>query len=229
MENVDILTALGGGILSFLSPCILPMVPVYLAALAGADFLDPEKVSSIKRSRFFLHSLSFVLGFTVIFAGLGALAGLTGTFISPDSVAVRCGTGSILVLLGIFMLLAARFPQLNFEKRLHFSAVNEGYARSFLTGAAFTFAWTPCVSPILGSILTLSLASETVWQGSSLLLVYSLGLGIPFLIIGLALGSALPILRRITRFTIWFYILGGIALITVGALILTGNLNLITI
>ncbi|MEL7562137.1 cytochrome c biogenesis protein CcdA [Dehalogenimonas sp. 4OHTPN] len=229
MENVDILTAFGGGILSFLSPCVLPMVPVYLAALAGADFLDPEKVHSLKRSRFFLHSLSFVLGFTVVFAGLGALAGLTGTFISPDSAAVRWGTGSLLLLLGAYMLAATRFPQLNFEKRLHISAGTGNYARSFLTGAIFTFAWTPCVSPILGSILTLSLASETVWQGSGLLLVYSLGLGIPFLAIGLAIGSALPLLRRITRFTIWFYIIGGIAMVGVGVLILTGNLNLLSI
>ena len=228
MENVNLLIALGGGLASFLSPCILPMVPVYFAALAGPDFLDPDKVQSIKRSTFFLHSVSFVLGFSVVFTALGAIAGLTGNFISPNSAIVRWGTGSMLVLLGLYMLAAARFPQINFEKRLHVSVGRGGYVRSFVTGAVFTFAWTPCVSPILGSIITLSFASETVWQGSGLLLVYSLGLGIPFLAIGLAMGSALPLLRKITRFTIWFYIIGGIALIAIGALILSGNLTLLS-
>ena len=229
MENVNLLIALGGGLASFLSPCILPMVPVYFAALAGPDFLDPDKVQSIKRSTFFLHSVSFVLGFSVVFTALGAIAGLTGNFISPNSAIVRWGTGSMLVLLGLYMLAAARFPQINFEKRLHVSVGRGGYVRSFVTGAIFTFAWTPCVSPILGSIITLSFASETVWEGSGLLLVYSLGLGIPFLAIGLAMGSALPLLRKITRFTMWFYIIGGIALIAIGALILSGNLSLLSI
>ena len=229
MENANLFTAFGGGILSFLSPCVLPMVPVYLAALAGPDFLDPAKVQSINRSSFFFHSLSFVLGFSAIFTALGAVAGLTGNFISPDSVVVRYATGSVLVLLGVYMLAAARFPQLNFEKRLNIPVGRGGYLRSFLTGAVFTFAWTPCVSPILGSILTMSFASDTVWQGSGLLLIYSLGLGIPFLAIGLAMGSALPFIRKLTRLTIWFYIVGGLALITVGVLILLGELNLLSV
>jgi cytochrome c-type biogenesis protein len=228
MENVNLLIALGGGLASFLSPCVLPMVPIYLAALAGPEFLDPAKDQSINRSSFFLHSLSFVLGFTLVFTALGAVAGLTGNFISPNSALVRNVTGWALVLLGGYMLAAARFPQLNFEKRLHISAGRGGFLRSFLTGAIFTFAWTPCVSPILGSILSLAFAGETVWQGSGLLLVYSLGLGIPFLVIGLAMGSALPFIRRITRFTIWFYVIGGIILMAVGALILLGKLNLLS-
>jgi len=227
MDNVNLWIALGGGIASFLSPCVLPMVPVYLASLAGPDFLDPEKARSIKRSSFFLHSLSFVLGFSLIFTAIGALAGFTGTFISPTSALVRWASGSAMVLLGLYMLAAARFPQLNFEKRIHLSIGKQGYLRSFLTGAVFTFAWTPCVSPILGSIMTLSFASDTVWQGSWLLLVYSIGLGIPFLAIGLAMGSALPLLRAITRFSIWFYVIGGVALILIGIFILSGKLSLL--
>ena len=229
MENVNLLIALGGGLASFLSPCVLPMVPVYLASLAGPEFLDPAKAQSINRSRFFFHSLSFVLGFSLVFTALGAVAGLTGNFISPNSPVVRWGTGSVLVLFGLYMLAAARFPQLNFEKRLHVSTGRGGYLRSFLTGAVFTFTWTPCVSPILGSILTMSFASDTVWQGSGLLLIYSLGLGIPFLAIGLAMGSALPFIRKLTRFTIWFYVIGGIALVTVGMLILLGKLSLLSV
>jgi cytochrome c-type biogenesis protein len=227
LDSVNLFIAFGGGMLSFLSPCVLPMVPVYLASLAGPEFLDPEKTLTIKKTSFFLHSTSFVLGFSLVFTALGALAGLTGSFISPDSVAVRAVTGSILVLLGFYMLAATRFPQLSFEKRLHLPANGGGYLRSFVTGAVFTIAWTPCVSPVLGSILTLSLSSDTVWQGSGLLLIYSLGLGIPFLAMGLAMGSALPLIRKISRFTIWFYVAGGIALVAVGALVLTGRMNLL--
>jgi cytochrome c-type biogenesis protein len=229
MDNVNLLIALGGGLASFLSPCVLPMVPVYLAALAGPEFLDPQKVPLIKRYNFFLHSLSFVLGFSLVFTALGAVAGLTGSFISPNSAVVRNVTGSTLVLLGAYMLAAARFPRLNFEKRLNISAGRGGYLRSFLTGAIFTFAWTPCVSPILGSILTMAITGDTLWQSSGLLLVYSLGLGIPFLAVGLAMGSALPLIRKIARFTIWFYVTGGVTLVFVGILILLGKLNLLSV
>ncbi|XUX00698.1 MAG: cytochrome c biogenesis protein CcdA [Dehalogenimonas sp.] len=227
MTNVDFWAALGGGVLSFLSPCVLPMVPVYLASLAGPEFLDPGKAGSIDRASLFLHSLSFVAGFSAIFSALGALAASTGTVINPFSAAVRYTSGILLVLFGLYMLAAARFPQLNFEKGLNLRVSRRGYLRSFLTGAVFTVAWTPCVSPILASILTLSMSSETAWQGSSLLAVYSLGLGIPFLAIGLAAGTLVPALRRLNRFTIWFYIAGGVALIGVGILIILGKLNLL--
>jgi cytochrome c-type biogenesis protein len=229
MENVNLLVALGAGLVSFLSPCILPMVPVYLSALAGPEFLDPGKVQTLNRPVFFFHALAFVLGFSLIFTALGAIAGLTGSFISSDSAVVRYVTGSILVLFGAYMLAAARFPGLNFEKRINVRVGRGGYLRSFMTGAVFTFAWTPCVSPILGSILTMAVTGDTMWQSSGLLLVYSLGLGIPFLAIGLAMGSALPLLRRMSRYTIWFYIIGGVALVTVGFLILMGKLNVLAV
>ena len=197
--------------------------------MAGSEYLDHEHKETIKKTGSFLHALSFVLGFTLIFTLLGAVAGLTGRMISPTSSAVRYLSGSILVLLGLYMLLAAKFPQLNFEKRLNFSIARGGYFRSLLTGVVFTFAWTPCISPILGSILTLSLASDTVWQGSWLLLVYSLGMGIPFLLIGLAAEMLLPLVRRLNRLTIVFYIIGGLALISIGFLILIGKLSSLSI
>ena len=229
MDNINLLIAFGGGLAAFASPCVLPMVPVYFAALAGPEFLDPSAIQSIPRSRFFLHSLSFVLGFSLIFTLLGAMAGLTGNFISSDSILVRYLTGSVLILLGLYMLLASRWPKLNFEKHIHLKIGGGGYVRSFLTGAVFTFAWTPCVSPILGSILTLAISGENIFHASGLLLVFSFGLGLPFLAIGLAMGSALPILRKINRYTIWFYIFGGVTLILVGLLILLGKLNILAV
>ena len=220
--------ALAAGVSSFLTPCVLPMVPVYLASLAGPEFLEPAQTGSFRKAGFFFHSLSFILGFTAVFTLLGAIAGLTGKFISPNTIQVRLFTGLGLIVLGLFMLAAARFPQFNFEKRLHLSIGRRGYLRSFLAGAIFTFAWTPCVSPILGSILTMALSGNSMWQGSGLLLVYSIGLGIPFLAIGLAADKILPLVRKITRYTIWFYSASGVILVVIGALVLAGRLSLLS-
>jgi cytochrome c-type biogenesis protein len=118
-----------------------------------------------------------------------------------------------------------RVPWLNYERRLAPSlGTTIGYLRSFLTGGIFSLAWTPCVGPILGSVLTLALGSETAWQGAYLLAIYSLGLGLPFLIIGAAFGSITPLLRRINRYSNWIYIISGLLLITIGILILTNKL-----
>jgi cytochrome c-type biogenesis protein len=227
MENVTFWLALGGGIASFLSPCILPMVPVYLATLTSPGLLEHEPEVSLKRYRLFFHSLSFVLGFSLIFTSLGAIAGFTGKFISPTSSVIRNFSGWGLILIGVYMLATARFPRLNFEKHVKSAITQGGYFRSFLIGVIFTFAWTPCVSPILGSILTLAFSGNTVWHSSTLLLVYSLGLGIPFLGVGLAASAGLPLVRRINRYSIWFYVSGGAILIGVGILILFSRLSLL--
>jgi len=204
------------------------MVPVYLASLAGPEFLDEEKMVSIDRTVFFRHSLSFVLGFSVVFTGLGALAGLTGSFISPNSLTVRYLIGLSMILLGLYMVAATKLPWLNFEKRLNVRTGSHGYSRSFLTGAIFTFAWTPCVSPILGSILGLAMSGATVGRGTALLLVYSIGLSIPFLAIGLALGSVMPLLKKIAHYGHQLYVVSGLILMAIGALIILGKLNLIS-
>lgn len=223
MGDITFLIAFGAGVLSFLSPCVLPLVPVYLASLAGPELLAP----GLAKNRFpvFLHALSFVIGFTVIFAGLGAIAGVTGFTVGSHLPTLRKIAGGLLIIFGLFMLLSQKFPQLNYEKRLAPSlSTTTGYVRSFLTGGVFTIAWTPCVGPILGGILSLALTSETTWQGSYLLLVYSLGLGLPFLIIGAAFNSVAPLLRRINRYSFIIYIVSGVLLLAVGILILTNNL-----
>ena len=223
MEEISFLVAFGAGLLSFLSPCVLPLVPVYLASLAGPEIFDDK--ATRKRMPLFLHSLSFVIGFSVVFTILGAGAGLAGFAISAHLVVIRQIAGSLLIVFGLFILAALKVPWLNFEKRLNSSlGTTTGYLRSFLTGSIFSLAWTPCVGPILGSILTLALGSETVWQGAYLLAVYSLGLGLPFLIIGATFGSITPLLRRIHRYSTAIYIISGLLLIIVGILILTNKL-----
>lgn len=223
MENTSLLVAFGAGLLSFLSPCVLPLVPVYLASLCGPEVFEP-KVGRFHLS-IFLHSLSFVIGFSTVFTLAGAAAGLAGFAISSHLEIIHQIAGSLLIVFGVFLLVALKVPWLNFEKRLAPSrGTTIGYLRSFLTGGIFSLAWTPCVGPILGGILALALTSETAWQGAYLLATYSLGLGLPFLAIGAAFDSVTPWLKRIYRYSTAIYIFSGILLIGVGILILTNRL-----
>ena len=224
MSSISIIAAFSAWLLSFLSPCVVPLVPVYLSSLYGPEIFDTGVAR--KRVPLLLHSLSFVIGFSIIFTTLGAIAGLTGFAINPNSALLNKIAGSLLIVFGLFMLAALKLPWLNFEKRINPSLGNTtSYLRSLLIGAIFSLAWTPCVSPMLGSILTLALASETAWHGAYLLAIYSLGLGLPFLIIGIAFDSISPLLRRIHRYSRIIYIISSLLLITVGVLILTNSLT----
>ena len=223
MDDISLWVAFSGGILSFGTPCVLPLVPVYLASLAGSEIFEP-KVRRI-RMPVFLHSLSFVIGFSVVFMLLGAGAGLAGLALGAHLAVVRQIAGSLLIVFGLFLLAAQWVPWLNYEKRLTPSrGMATGYLRSLLTGGVFSLAWIPCVSPILGGILALALGSETAWRGTYLLGVYSLGLGVPFLVVGAAFDSIIPLLKRIHRYSTAIYVFSGVLLIAVGILILTGKL-----
>ena len=224
MEQVSLLVAFGAGLLSFLSPCVLPLVPVYLATVCGPEILEPG--AEKKRLPVFFHSLSFVVGFSLVFIILGASVGLLGFTLGVNTALTRYIAGGLLIAFGIFLLASLKIPWLNYERRLAPSTgATTGYLRSLIIGAIFSLAWTPCVGPVLGGILTLAWSSETAWQGAYLLAVYSLGLGIPFLIIGAAFDSIRPILQRIHRYSTWSYIISGLLLIAVGILMLTGNLS----
>ena len=165
MENISLLVAFSVGLLSFLSPCVLPLVPVYLASLCGPEIFEP-KVGRFRLS-IFLHSLSFVIGFSIVFSLWGAGAGLIGSALIAYSVLIQRIAGSLLIAFGLFMLAALKVPWLNYEKRLNLSTGRTtGYLRSFLTGSIFCLAWTPCLGgPIMG-ILSLAGSSGTVWRGT---------------------------------------------------------------
>ena len=224
MENVSVAVAFTAGLLSFLSPCVLPLVPVYLASLVGPELFDAK--STGMRLPIFLHSLSFVFGFSLVFTTMGAIAGLTGFAINPSLALLNKISGSLLIAFGLFLLAALKIPWLNYEKRLSPSLGNTtGYLRSFLIGASFSLVWTACVGPILGGILALALNTATAWHGAYLLAIYSLGLGLPFLVIGLAFDSLLPLLRRIQRYTRIIHVVSGLLLIIIGILVLTGQIS----
>jgi cytochrome c-type biogenesis protein len=221
-ENVSLVVAFGGGVLSFISPCVLPMVPVYLASLYGSEQTTGQRA----RVPVFLHALSFVIGFSIVFVLLGAIAGFTGHAIIPDYYLLGRIAGGLLVAFGLFILLSTRIARLNFEKHLAPSPGRvTGYVRSAVIGAAFSLSWTACVGPILGSILAVASVQATAGRGAYLLAVYSLGLGLPFLIIGVAFDSLQPWLKRINRYAGTVRVISGLLLIIVGVFILTGRLT----
>ncbi len=198
------------------------MVPVYLASLYG------QEIFAVKRPRLpvFLHSLSFVIGFTLVFVALGAAAGITGRALVPDYDVLGKIAGALLVCFGTYLLLSTWVPWLNYERRLPLSAgKTTGYLRSGLIGAAFSLSWTACVGPILGGILALASAQATAWRGACLLAAYSLGLGLPFLVIGAACDTLRSRLQRINRYNLAIHIVSGLLLIATGVLILTGKLT----
>jgi len=224
VENVSLAVAFTAGLFSFLSPCVLPLVPVYFASLVGPEILDKQGAGL--RLPTFFHSLAFVLGFSLIFTTMGAVAGLTAFAINPSLSLLNKISGSFLIAFGLFLLAALKIPWLNYEKRLSPSlGGTTGYFRSFLIGASFSLAWTACVGPILGAILTIALNTATAWYGAYLLAIYSLGLGLPFLAIGLAFDSLAPLLRRIQRYTRIIHIISGLLLIIIGVLVLVDKIR----
>ena len=217
----DILLALGLGFLSFASPCVLPLVPVYLANIAGVSILTPEHPG---RRHIFLHTISFIVGFSLVFAALGAFSGLLGAMV-PKEVLEKVA-GALLITFGIFLIAATKVPWLNYEKRFNFTIVKgSGYLRSLLIGIIFSFAWTSCTGPYLGALLTMVAKSQTVWQKVYLLLAYCLGLGLPFIAVSLAWGSASRYIRWLNRHAFVISIVAAVLLVSMGVLMLTGYLD----
>ena len=221
MPTITFLTALAAGLLSFLSPCILPLVPVYVANIAGASVLAPDLAG---RRHVFLHTVSFIVGFSLVFISLGASLGLLGAAV--PQYALEKVAGALLITFGVFLIAANKMPWLNYEKRLDFGkAKGTGYLRSLVLGVIFSLGWVPCVGPILGGILTLAASSQTAWQGVYLLLAYCLGLGLPFIAVGLALEAASPFIRWLGLHAFVTSIVAAVLLISVGILMLTGYLE----
>ncbi|MBN1643917.1 MAG: sulfite exporter TauE/SafE family protein [Dehalococcoidales bacterium] len=215
--------AFGYGLASVLSPCILPLLPVYIASLVGPEIFDADAKKS--RLSIFLHSLSFVIGFTVVFTLWGAGSGFLGSILVEHLPVIRKVAGILLIIFGLVMLAATKIPWLNYEKRLNLSLpIANGYLRSLLVGMIFPIAWIPCTSPVLAGILLLAGTSQTAWQGAGLLAIYSLGLGLPFLILGAAFGFITPVLKVINRYSIWVYFISGLLLLAVGILVLADKL-----
>lgn len=227
MGNLTLFAALAAGIASFLSPCVLPLIPVYVASLAGTAADGSPSVTSIRST--LPQAIAFVFGFSAVFIALGALAGYLGR-IGIDYVGVmRKVGGGLLILLGVQASGLIPIPLLYREVRADIRVESRrGIMRSGLMGLAFALGWTPCVGAVLGGILALAFGSQTVWQGVRLLSVYSLGLGLPFLAVSLALAPASRYLRAINRHMRIVSIASGCILIALGILMISGELVRIT-
>lgn len=220
---MSVLIALSAGLLSFLSPCVLPMVPIYIGYLSGAA-VTTEGIVTARREAV-LHALSFVLGFTLIFVAIfSALSALTA-FVSKLDLAHVAGV--ILIVFGIHFIGIIRIPFLYQEARVHLGQRPLGYPTSLLTGMAFAAGWTPCVGPNLGLAISLAGQEATVMQGTLLLLAYSAGLGVPFLLVAFGLGSASQWLKRLTPHLRKVEIASGILLVVMGILLVTDRFQLL--
>jgi cytochrome c-type biogenesis protein len=219
-ENISLAVAFGAGVVSFISPCVLPLIPIYLAYLGGASFSAVDSPTAGVRRQTISHALLFVAGFTLVFIILGAGAGLAGGMLRSYMSLIRQASGVLLVLLGISMIGLVQIPFLQSECRFHLDPSGSvGKFRSLLLGVVFGFGWTPCIGPILGAILSLAMDSQTGYQGAFLLAVYSAGLGLPFLAAGFAMDRAAKYLRGIQRHLKVISIASGLMIMAMGALI----------
>lgn len=223
MEPVGITIALGAGVLSFLSPCVLPLVPSYLSFLTGMSLEDLQK--GVDRRATFIHSLLFVVGFTGIFLLLGASASFLGQFFKVYEVWIARIGGVIIMILGLHLAGALRLAPLMRERRVHLRDKPTGYLGTVGVGAAFGAGWTPCIGPVLGAILTFAASQEHFWSGVGLLFVYSLGLAIPFLLSALALDAFLRAFARFRRFLPVVQVAAGVVLVLLGFLLMTGTFS----
>ena len=219
------------GMLMFLAPCTLPVVPGYLAFIAGiplSALSNPAAKRSARRV-VFKNALAFVFGFSIVFILLGASAGLIGIFIGPWRYVLAKFSGVVLIFFGLTMLGVVRLPILSGERHMRLpSFLKLGHlSSSALIGVLFALGWSPCIGPILGTILLIASNSATVYYGAMLLAVFSLGLAVPFLLTALIVTESTVFLSRISGFTKWLSIVGGIWLIVGGVLMLTGTTQLL--
>ena len=228
MAEITLAVAALAGLSSFVAPCILPMIPAFLAYISGTTVSElsqksGSKMISINRSHVILNTVFFVLGFSVVFATIGVvinsvLADSASGFVDSFN---QVG-GIIIVAFGVFLLLSTRFRSLNIEKKFFPKRSKASFPMSFLFGLAFAAGWTPCVGPVLGTILTL--AATTPAMAFNLLLVYSLGLGIPFILMGVFFSRATKVIQAMSKHLKYYSLVIGGLIIILGILVFTNQL-----
>ncbi|MBI3333217.1 MAG: cytochrome c biogenesis protein CcdA [Candidatus Omnitrophica bacterium] len=225
MSNGSLLAAAAAGLASFLSPCVLPLIPGYISFISGISLNDLQAgpdATALRRA--FLSSLWFVLGFSLVFILLGASATALGQLFLQRLILLKRAAGVVIILFGLHLIGILRIPFLQYEKKLEVKQRPLTAVGAFLVGAAFAFGWTPCIGPILAGILALASTQQTLGQGMLLLSVYSLGLGIPFLATSLGVQAFFGFFSRFRRYLRGVEVASGLLLLAVGILILTDRL-----
>lgn len=224
-QNLSIIVALGGGILSILSPCVLPLVPAYLSYITGISFDDLKSPLLKRRHRpkIVLSALCFILGLSIVFVLLGASFSFLGRFVSSQHGIIQKAAGLVIIFFGLSIAGVFKIPFLMRSREfLPLKTRITGYLGSTIIGISFGAAWTPCIGPILGSILALAAGAKAMSQGVTLLAAYSLGFAIPFLLAAWASGSILNVLQKYEKLLKGIHIAGGVLLVLLGILVMTG-------
>jgi cytochrome c-type biogenesis protein len=224
-----LLYALAMGAISFVSPCILPLIPSYVSYITGISYDELVSRESRKKNMniTLLHSLFFVAGFSIIFVLLGATASLAGSILSHYLGIIRIVGGALIILMGIFVMDVVDIPFLQREAKFQLKTRPAGYLGTVVVGMIFGAGWTPCTGPFLGSVLTLAMTSETLGSGMTLLLVYSLGLGIPFILSAVAISAFLFSFGKLKKHFKVIKIISGIILIFMGILLLLDKMTIL--
>ena len=227
MAEITLAVAALAGLGSFLAPCILPMIPAFLAYISGTALSElnqnSSKTISVNRTNIVLNSVFFVLGFSVVFSTLGVIINRVLTSSSGELIESLNQIGGIVIIgFGVFLLLSMKINKLNREKKFFPKISKASYLMSFVFGLAFAAGWTPCVGPVLGTILTLAATTPSI--AFNLLLVYSLGLGIPFILMGVFYSRANKIIRSMSKHLKYYNIVLGVFIILLGVLVFTNQL-----
>jgi cytochrome c-type biogenesis protein len=222
VQPVGVLVAFSAGLFSFLSPCVLPLFPSYLSFVTGMSVADlTGELTADARRRVLLHSSAFILGFSLVFVALGASFSVAGQFLLDYRDTIRRVGGLLIVLFGLYIAGVLRLGLLARTRQWQLREKPAGYLGSLAVGVTFAIGWTPCVGPILGAILSLAGTAETVHRGVGLLVAYSAGLGVPFLLSSLALGAFLRFFKRYRPFIPVVERAAGALLVAVGVLVFT--------
>ncbi len=230
MSGLDIsyAGAAGAGLISFLSPCVLPLVPAYLSYMAGTSLdrmLERDETRAALTRRVFVSALAFVIGFSTIFIAMGASASALNRLIVENIDIIAKIAGSIIVLFGLHYMGLLKIPLLYREARFRTGDNSSGLVGAYVLGLAFAFGWTPCIGPILATILTVAASRDDLGYGISLLATYALGLGIPFLLAALAVNPFMRFMQRFARHLRKVEIAAGALLVLTGILIFTSSLG----
>ncbi len=227
-ETISYQAALIAGLLSFFSPCILPLIPAYFSFITGLTLDELTTEDNRKtRQKVIFATLAYIGGFSFVFILLGASASFVGGLISNFSWLIRYIGGAIIILFGLHLLGVINIKRLNFEKRIHISQKPIHLMGTFIIGMAFGAGWTPCIGPLLGSILIVAGSQENISEGITLLTIYSAGLAIPFLLISFFINKILEIMRRTKKILLYINNISGALLIIIGILLITNKFSLL--